>query len=165
MMSELLFALQQVVPPITTGLPTSIGAYVGMFTGTAAFLFILYDRIFGAGRVFAKMDSKIETLCDKMDDFEGTQAAMDGNLRTLSANITTLTHDFKGVDGTNGTKGAVRDLRSDMATVKKRLHSIDVFTALIKAEREAFAGTERRVNVRREIDAKLLDLAVPDEDI
>ncbi len=141
-----------------------IEAWVGILTGIAALAFLLYDRVHGAGKAIAKVDAKIETLCEKMNDFENTQVVMDGSLRTLSANITTLTHDFKGVDGTNGTKGAVRELRGDMAIVKKRLHSIDVFTALIKAEREAYAGTERRHNVRRELDAKLLDLAAPGED-
>ncbi len=141
-----------------------IEAWVGILTGIAALAFLLYDRVHGAGKAIAKVDAKIEVLCDKMDDFEGTQVTMDGHLRTLSVNITSLTHDFKGVDGTNGVKGAVRELRGDMVSIKKRLVAIDVFTALIKAEREAFSGKERRHNVRRELDVKLLDLAIPDEE-
>jgi len=39
-----------------------------------------------------------------------------------------------------------------------------VFTALLKAEREAYSGTERRIVTRRVLDAKLIELAKADDD-
>ena len=105
--------------------PQTWGAWAGLIFGGGSFLILIFDRIVGRGKSLQGLDSKIERLCEEVNDFKETQTVMDGHLSTLSASVRSLTQEWKGDDGTNGYKSLVRQLLLDVKQIMDRNTRID----------------------------------------
>ena len=122
----------------------SWGAYAGLVT----LAFLIIDRIFLRGRREQGLESKIDALCDKIEDFEHAQSALDTHLRSLTKIVEALTYEMKGTDGQNGAKGAIKEIRQQLAAIEERNKKMDILAALYEQERD-YKGPERREHLRR----------------
>ncbi len=171
MLLELMLQLREAVPPIETGTPTSIGAWIGMISGGTALVILAYDRLRGSGKREADLNNKVNELQKsfadlgrKVDILERELTVIEVNLSTIDRKLSEVLFELRGVDGQNGVKGAGRIHGLEIASIKKRLAAMDVLAALFKAERETYSGVERRHVTRRDFDVKLLEAVQTDDE-
>ena len=143
-----LLQVKEVVAEVTSVTPTSIVGWGGLF-GIISFFFLVFDRVTNRGKNLATLTGKIDGLCEKMEDFEHTQAVMDTRIDTLTGAVRDLTFELKGTDGTNGMKSIVREHTRQLKTINDRNLVRD---EIERRDRENYPGPERRKDVRREID-------------
>jgi len=164
MMGSLMFAMQQVAPPIESVFPFTVGGWVGMLTGIAALSILIYDRLRGSGKLDADLHNTVNDLERKASRSEHESSDTALQLATLERKLSEVGYELRGVDGQNGVKGLNRTHGVEIATIKKRLADMDVIAALFKAERSVYGGEEKRHFTRRSLDAKLAELAQPADD-
>ncbi len=163
-MTSFLFAMQQVAPPADSILKV-IGISVAIMTGVVGLLLLLYDRLRGSGKLDADMHNSVRELTQKVAVLERDFGMIELQLSQLDKKLSEVLYELKGTDGLNGIKGLSRAHAAEIAAIKKRLHSMDVVAALLKAQQEAsYSGVEKRHSMRRDIDVKLMDLVRPDDD-
>jgi hypothetical protein len=150
---------REVIAPVESVFPTSIGGWVGLVAGTTALALLIVDRLTARGKNLATIDRKIDGLCDQVEDIENTQKVMDGHLDTLSQEVRDLRYEWQGRDGNNGGRQRIREHETRIRAIEDRNIKIDAVTA---RERESYGGPERRRDLRREIDREINGI-IPEE--
>lgn len=143
----------QAIAPIQSVTPDSLFGWGGFVFGLIACGILVWDKISGRAKNIASIDRKIDGLCDKVEDLEGGLEVVDG----LTRSVNELIFEWRGVDGSNGYKSIVKDIRERLRLIEKRNDKLD-------AIREAREEDERRSGGlhRRQMDHKLNNL-LPNE--
>lgn len=132
------------VAPITSVTPTSIFGWGGFVFGLGAFVILLWDRITGRTRNIATVESKIDGLCDQIDDLEGRLSIVDG----LSESVRELTQEWRGVEGDNGYRSIIRKNSERIEAIERRNYKIDA----VREEELRRGGGQQRRHMDRELN-------------
>lgn len=135
-----------------------MGASVGIMAGVVGLILLAYDRLRGSGKHDADMHGKVNGLLLRADSLDRDHGVVEVQLALLDKRVGEVLYELKGIDGQNGIKGNTRALAEEIRVMKLRLAGYDVVTALFKAERDQYAGPEKRHFTRRALDAKLAEL-------
>ena len=136
----------------------------GAWAGIIALLplgFLVYDRIWGRGRHEQRVESALNQLSKDFEAFKKgefaelneTVTVMDNHLDSLSTNVLALTHEWRGVDGNNGWKSTVRELKHQVALIKERNDKIDAVTAYEKEQMQKMGRVPERIRDKLQEDS------------
>ena len=131
------------IPAPETLWPTSVGGWVGLLAGSTALGLLVVDRLTARGKSLAKLDTKIDTLCDRIDDMDGRLKVVDG----LAETVGELVFEWRGVDGNNGYKSIIREHDRRLDEIQQRNLRIDA----IREEDDRRSGGKHRRMMDREL--------------
>lgn len=137
----------QVIEPLQSVFPTSVGGWVGLIAGSTALGLLVVDRLTARGKNLATIDRKLDELCGKVDDMEGKLEVVDG----LAGSVRELTQEWRGVLGDNGYRSRINRNSERITAIERRNTGID---AVQKArdEDERRSGGQHRRAMDRELN-------------
>jgi hypothetical protein len=117
---------------------------VGLIAGSTALTLLIVDRLTARGKSLAKLDNKIDGLCDRIDDMDGRLTAVDGLAKTVGE----LVYEWRGVDGENGYKSIIRNDHRRIDAIEKRNNIIDALKQAHDDDIRRSGGQQRRQSDR-----------------
>lgn len=134
-----------IIEPIQSVFPTSVGGWVGLIAGSIALTLLVVDRLTARGRNLATIDRKIDGLCGQITDMEGELKVVDG----LAESVRELTQEWRGIPGSgNGYRSIINENRRRIDAMEKRNVGLDA----IREEDERRSGGKHRRAMDNELD-------------
>jgi hypothetical protein len=90
------FVFLQQSPPIA---PVSLSGWVSLVISLSIFVLLLFDRVTGRGRSLARVDAKLDRLCEDMTEAKATSKVMDAHLDTISDSTGRMAYELKILNG------------------------------------------------------------------
>lgn len=128
--------------------PITIAGWATLVMSILALGFLVYDKIAGKTKAILHMESKLDTIASCVEDIEATQTVFGNSMMTLNKTMLELTFELRGVDGQNGAKGDIKEIRAELAQIQTRNRKMDILAAAFE-EQQRYEGPERREVLRR----------------
>lgn len=142
------FLISLIEPALSGVWPVTVTGWITGISTFAILAFLLYDKVAGKSKAVQRMETQIDALQSEAEDLNATQLVLSNNLKSLAETITKLTYQMQGVDGQNGARGDIREIRAEMAEMQARNRKIDILAAQIEPLVK-YEGPERREHLRR----------------
>lgn len=131
----------QVIEPLQSVFPTSVGGWVGLIAGSTALALLAVDRLTARGKNLATIDRKIDGLCSQISDMEGELKVVDG----LADSVRELTQEWRGVLGDNGYRSRINRNSERITAIERRNYEIDAIKKARDEDERRSGGQHRRL--------------------
>lgn len=149
------------IDPAPEGLwPITIAGWATLVIATSTMAVLLYDKIAGKSKSVQRMETQLERLQSEVEDLNSTQLILSNHIKSLHETLMKLTYQLSGVDGQNGARGDIKEIRQELAEIQRRNREMDILAAQYRAETSAagYEGVERREHLRRMSKGRRFDV-------